>query len=115
MKNAFSLILAGGILAASAMFAAPLSEVTVNVPHEVTVGSTVLPAGAYTMLPYETSNGAEFFIVRSNNTSLVVPVQKVEGDSATKTAVTFSEDGGAWHLNRLSVEGETTSYEFSGR
>ena len=115
MKNTLSIILAGGILAASAMFASPLNEVTVNVPHEVTVGSTVLPAGAYTMLPYETSNGAEFFIVRSNNTALVVPVQKVEGESATKTSVTFSEDGGAWHLGKLSIEGETTSYEFAGK
>jgi hypothetical protein len=115
MKSAFKLILAGGILAASAMFAAPLNEVTVNVPHEVTVGSTVLPAGEYAMLPYESSNGAEFFIVRSNNTSLVVPVQKVEGETATKTAVTFSENGGAWHLGHLSVEGETTSYDFSGK
>jgi hypothetical protein len=116
MKNTLSLILTGMVLAAGAMFAAPLSnDVTVTVGHEITLGSTTLTGGTYTMTPMENSDGTEYFVVRSGNAAVLVPATKVEGEAAKKTAVTISEDGGAWKFNKLSIEGQTTSYEFSSK
>lgn len=116
MKNTFSRILMGGLLAAGAMFAAPLSnDVTITVGHEITLGSTTLTGGTYTMSPMETSDGSEYFVVRSGNAAVVVPAKKVEGEAAAKTAVTISEDGGTWKFEKLSIEGQTTSYEFDSK
>jgi hypothetical protein len=106
--------MAGGILAAGALFAAPVNDVKITVPHTVTVGAATLPVGTYTLSPMETSDGTEFFVVRGGNIApVVLQVQKVDGDAAAKTAVTFSEDGDTWRFGKLSVEGETTSYEFA--
>jgi hypothetical protein len=113
MKNVFSAILAGGIFAAGVMFAAPLSDVTVTVPHAVTVGSTTLPSGTYTMSPMETSDGTDYFVLRGEETApLVLPVQKVERSAAPRTSVSFSEDGDTWKFEQLSLQGETTAYSF---
>jgi hypothetical protein len=61
----------------------------------------------------ETSDGIDYFVVRGVNTApIVLPTQKVEGNTATKTAVSFSEQGDTWRFEKLSVEGENTSYEF---
>jgi hypothetical protein len=116
MKKTFSLLLAGGLLAAGSTFAALVNEVTVTLPHAVTVGSTTLPVGTYTMSPMETSDGTGFFVVRGAGMSpVLIPVQKVEGETATKTAVTVSETGDTWRMEKLSVEGATTAYEFGGK
>jgi hypothetical protein len=116
MNSLFSRIAISGILAAGAMFAANLNDLTVTLPHAVTVGSTTLPSGSYTISPMEAADGAEYFVVRGNNMSpIVLPTQKIEGDAAAKTQVTFSESGDTWRFGKLSIEGETTAYEFIGK
>jgi hypothetical protein len=113
MNKFFSRIMMTGIVAAGAMFAAPINEITVTLPHAVTVGSTTLPGGTYTMSPMEMSDGAEYFVVRGAKTEpLILSAQKSEDEAAAKkTEVSFSEAGGTWHFGKLSIEGEKTSYE----
>lgn len=117
MNTTFSRILAGGILAVGAMFAAPVNDVTITLPHAVTVGATTLPSGTYTMTPIETSLGTDYFVVRAANSStkaapIMIQVQRVEGDTAAKTSVSFSESGNTWRFGKLSLEGQTTGYQF---
>jgi hypothetical protein len=116
MKNTIAISILGGILAAGSLFAAAVGDVTVTLTHAVTVGATTLPEGTYTMTPIETSVGTDFFVVRGAGVNpVVVPVQKVDGDAASKTAVTVSETGDSWKLEKLSIEGQTTAYEFGGK
>jgi len=116
MTNFFSRIAIGGVLAAGAMFAAQMNNLTVTLPHAVTVGSTTLPGGTYTITPMETSAGNEYFVVRGDKGApVVLNAQKLQRDAAPKTQVTFSEDGDTWHFENLSIQGETTAYEFTGK
>jgi hypothetical protein len=113
MNKLFSRIAISGILAAAAMFAANINELKVTLPHAVTVGSTTLPSGTYTISPVEMSNGDEFFVVRGEKMSPVtLPAQRIDGAAAAKTQLTFSESGDTWRFGKLSIEGDTTSYEF---
>jgi hypothetical protein len=113
MNKLFSRIIMTGIVAAGAMFAASFEEITVTLPHAVTVGSTTLQTGTYTLSPMEMSDGGEYFIVRGANTSpVVIPVQKSESlAAAKKTELTLSDTTTGWHLDKLTIQGETTSYE----
>jgi hypothetical protein len=116
MNSLFSRIAISGIIAASAMFAANINDLKVTLPHAVTVGSTTLPSGSYTISPMEMADGAEYFVVRGNNMApVVLATQKVEGEAAAKTQVTFAESGDTWRFSTLSIEGENTAYEFTGK
>jgi hypothetical protein len=113
MTNFLSRIAISGILAAGAMFAANLKDLTVTLPHAVTVGSTTLPSGTYTITPLEMADGSEYFVVRGSKTGpVVLSAQRIDSDAAAKTAVTLTESGDTWRLDRLSIEGDTTGYEF---
>ncbi len=96
MNKLFSRIMTTGIVAAGAIFAAPFNEITVTLPQVVTVGSTTLPIGTYTMTPMETSDGGEFFIIRGEKSApMVISAQKSEELApAKKTTVTLSEQTG---------------------
>ena len=114
MNKLFSRIAIGGILAAGAMFAAQLNDLKVTLPHTVTVGSTTLPSGTYTIRPVEMSNGDEFFVVRGEKMSpVVLQAQKIDGATAAKTQITFSEEGDTWHFDTLAIAGDATAYEFT--
>jgi hypothetical protein len=113
MTNFLSRIAIGSILAAGAMFAAQINDLTITLPHAVTVGSTTLPSGTYTLSPMEMGDGAEYFVVRGSKTGpVVLQTQKTEGETATKTAVTLTEDGDTWKFGSLSIEGAASGYEF---
>jgi hypothetical protein len=115
MTNFFSRIAISGILAAGALFAAQINDLKVTLPHAVTVGSTTLPSGAYTISPMEMSDGSEYFVVRGDKTGpVVLQAQRIEGATATKTQVTISESGDTWRFDKLLIEGESTGYEFVG-
>jgi hypothetical protein len=113
MNKLFSRIMMTGIVAGGAMFAASINEITVTLPHAVTVGSTILPSGTYTLSPMDVGDGAGYFVVRGENTSpVVLSAQKSEDlDAAKKTEVTLSETGNTWHFGKLAIEGNKTSYE----
>jgi hypothetical protein len=116
MKKTLALTIAAGILAVGSLFAATVNDVKVTLTHPATVGSTTLPSGNYTLSPMETSDGAGFFVVRGNNVApVVIPVQKVVGATAPKTELTITETGNDWRIEKLSIEGESTAYAFSGR
>jgi hypothetical protein len=112
MKNTISRILAGAIVAAGTMFAGAFNDVNVTLPHDVVIGSSTLRAGAYTLSPVAMSDGIDYFIVRGKGTApVILPAQKTEGDTATKTSVTLSEADGVWHFDKLSIEGESAGFE----
>jgi hypothetical protein len=120
MKNAFSRLgrtcaslLFGGALIATSLLAAP-NTITLSLPHAVTVGSTTLPAGQYTMSPVEMNDGNQYFVVRGDKTPTVTLMsQRVDTGETNKTQVTLSKDGDTWHFDKLLVEGDTIGYEFT--
>src|SRR4051794_26227888 len=118
MKNAFARfgrtcvsMMIGGALAACALAAATTSVVTVNLPYAVTVGSSTLPSGHYTISSMN-SNGEDLFLIRSENgTAVTVQAQKIVPQGrAEKTEVTLSKDGDTWSLNTLFVDGEAFQF-----
>ncbi|MDE3198019.1 MAG: hypothetical protein KGN84_16850 [Acidobacteriota bacterium] len=122
MKNAFSRMgwtcasmIVGGALLAGSMFAATVTPVSVDLPHDVTVGSVVLPTGHYTMSSIE-MGGGQIFIVRSDDgKTATLPAQAVaSGDSNARTQVVLSKDGDTWRFDRLTVAGEGQTYQFNG-
>ena len=121
MKNAFSRmgrmcasVTFGGALIAGAMFAGNINQVSVTLPHEVTVGSVVLASGHYTMSSFE-MGGEEVFVVRGDNGKAVtLAAQNVQNDSSPeKTEVVFSKEGNSWHFDKLVIAGEGQSYLFN--
>jgi hypothetical protein len=95
---------------AGAMFAGQMNEVSVTLPHAVTVGSTTLPVGHYTITDLE-MGGQEFFIVRGDHTPTVtLASERIVGD-ADKTEVVLSRDGDQWRFDKLTVDGAT--YQFT--
>lgn len=98
--------MAGAILAASP------NTITVNLPHSVAVGSTVLPSGQYTMTPVGMSDGNDYFIVRGENTPAVTLQAQRINVNDSQTRVVFSKDGDTWHFDRLFVNGDPSAYEF---
>ena len=120
MKNAFSrigrtcahLAVAGGLVA-GAMFAGAVNEVSVTLPHAVTVGSTTLPSGQYTILSVDMSDGDEYFVVRSANGPVVAGLQAQRTDPAGRsgTQVVLSKDGDTWHFDKMFVD-SGAGYQF---
>ncbi len=101
------------MLAAGAIFAAQTNDLTITLPHAVTVGSTTLPQGTYTISPMQMSNGNEYFVVRGEKMSpVVLPAMKEDGATADKTAITLSHEGDTWRFGSLSIAGESVVYEF---
>ncbi len=119
MKNAFSRIgrtcaqvaMAGGLMA-GVMFAGEVNPVTVTLPHAVTVGSTTLPSGEYTISSVDMADG-ELFVVRSaNNPTVSLLAEKIGSPDQNKTEVVFTKDGDTWHFDKLFLQGDETGYQF---
>jgi hypothetical protein len=121
MKNAFSRLgrtcarlgVAGGLLAGALLAGSP-NPVTVTLPHAVTVGSTTLPSGQYTISSVNMGDGGDsYFIVRSANSPVVaLPALKIDAPDQGKTEVVFTKDGDTWRFNKMFIEGEDIGYEF---
>jgi hypothetical protein len=117
MKKAFALIgqtCAFGLLIAGSMLAGMVNPVTVTLPHDVTVGSTLLPSGQYTISSVDMSDGNEFFVVRNaQGAAITLPAYKIDArDLPNKTRVTIQKDGNTWRLDKLFVAGDATGYQF---
>jgi hypothetical protein len=119
MKNAFSRIgrtcaqvaMAGGLMA-GVMFAGEVNPVTVTLPHAVTVGSTTLPSGEYTISSVDMADG-ELFVVRSANSPTVsLLAEKIGSPDQNKTEIVFAKDGDNWHFDKLFLQGDETGYQF---
>jgi hypothetical protein len=127
MKNAFSrmgqtcasTILKGaiaGVLATGALFAAATGPVKVTLPQAVTVGSTTLPSGEYTLSSVDTNDGNSWFVVRAESGQAITTLraQRINpGASDDKTQVTLEKDGNAWHFNKLFIRGDESGYQFT--
>lgn len=120
MKNAFVRfgqtcvsVMVGSGLIAGALLAGQINRVTVTLPHAVTVGSTTLPSGEYTLDSLDMTDGDEYFIVRGDHTpSVTLQAQKIDATDQSKTQVVFSQDGDAWHFEKLFVKGVGNGYQF---
>ena len=97
---------------AGAIFAASPNTISVNLPHAVTVGSTTLPSGQYTMTAVPMSDGNDYFVVRNDKTAVTLQAQRIEAADGNQTRVVFSKDGDAWHFDKLFVNGDQSAYEF---
>jgi hypothetical protein len=127
MKNAFSrmgqtcasTIFKGaiaGALATGALFAASISPVKVTLPEAVTVGSTTLPSGEYTISSVDLNDGNSWFVVRSDRGQAITTLhaQRINPTASEhKTRVTLEKDGAAWHFDKLFIRGDESGYQFT--
>ncbi|MEP6715937.1 MAG: hypothetical protein ABJC09_10200 [Terriglobia bacterium] len=122
MKNAFlragytcvSMLIVGG-LTTSGLFAGQTNPVVVTLPHAVTVGSTVLPSGEYTISSLDFSRGDGYFVIRSaNSPAITLQAQKVTANENLATQVVFTRDGDTWHFDKLFIEGNKDGFQFLG-
>jgi hypothetical protein len=127
MKNAFSrmgqtcasTIFKGaiaGVLATGALFAASISPVKVTLPEAVTVGSTTLPSGAYTITSVDMNDGNSWFVVRSERGQAITTLhaQRINPTASDdQTQVTLAKDGNAWHFDKLFIRGDESGYQFT--
>lgn len=102
----------GGAVIASGLLASEPSRIQVTLPHAVTVGSTTLPSGKYTLSNLDMADG-EYFVVRGEGTPIVtLQAMRVEPDQSDKTQVIFSQDGDKWHFEKLFIQGDGVGYQF---
>ena len=119
MNNAFvrfgrtcvSMVVGCGILTCAA-FAASTSVVTVNLPHAVTVGSTTLPSGHYSISSVNMLSGEDVFVIRSvSGTAVTIHAQKIQSeDDGANNQLVLANDGGKWSIDKLVVNG--TGFHF---
>ncbi len=123
MKNAFarfgktlgSLVVVGGLMTCG-LFAGTTALVTVNLPHAVTVGSTTLPSGHYTISAVDMASGDDVLILRADkgNTTVTLQAQKSTlASNSDKTQVFVTRDGDTWNLDKMVIEGTDVSYQFA--
>jgi hypothetical protein len=120
MKNVFARIgrtcaqvaMAGGLMA-GVMLAGEVNQVTVTLPHEVTVGATTLPSGQYTISTVDMAGGDELFVVRSaGGPTVSLLAEKIDAQDHDGSQVVFSKDGDSWHFDKLFIQGDDTGYQF---
>jgi hypothetical protein len=106
--------IAAGLIAGAA-FAASGASVTVNLPEAVTVGSTVLPGGQYTITESYMNDGSSLMVFRSESgqTASAMAVRSADPAVDQKTAVVLQREGGTLHLDKMFIEGETTGFQFA--
>ncbi len=125
MKNALqrfgytcvaAMIAAGitGTVLVQNMQAQPLNLISVTLPQDVTIGSSVLPAGNYTIQDIDPASGNHLFVFRGENKTVVVPGATVESLESAKTAVVLTRTGSAARLDKLVIEGSSIGYDFAG-
>jgi hypothetical protein len=102
----------GGGLMASALLAGIGNEVSVALPHAVTVGSATLPAGNYKLTEFA-MGGKEYFVVRGEHGAVAALPAVLTGEDASKTEVVFSKDGETWRFERLAIAEDGTVYSFA--
>lgn len=116
MKNVFSRIgytCAFSFAIAGSMLAASFHPVTVTLAHPVTIGSTTLPSGDVTISAIDINDGNGYVVMRSQTGQTVtLPAQKSDSAAPGKTELTLQKDGDAWRLEKLSVNGDGTGYQF---
>ena len=104
------LVMAGGLMAGTP------GPIKVTLPHAVTVGSTTLPSGDYTISNLDISEG-EYFVIRAADATAGTPVvtvqaMKINAAQTDKTQFIFSQDGSEWHFEKLFIRGDASGYLF---
>jgi hypothetical protein len=85
----------------------------VTLPYAVTVGSTTLPSGQYTISSVDMAGGNDLFVMRSPNSPAVsLLAQRIDGQDQNGTQVMLARDGDTWRLDKLFIQGDDTGYQF---
>jgi hypothetical protein len=104
MKLMKTTLLFGGLVALATSLSAETTLIKVNVPFEFVAGTTVMPAGAYTI---EEPSSRGVLLLRGsqpNSTALVIAVNSGASNVA-HPGVTFSRRGSAVVLSTVDVPG----------
>ena len=111
---------AGAAIAAGMVASAAVgltgSVVTVNLPQSVSVGSAVLPSGAYKVTELSMNDGNRLFVFRSdkgNEAVSAVATKSAEPSADQKTSVVLSNDNGTLHLDKMFIAGDGAGYQFA--
>ncbi len=113
-RTCVSTVIAGAVMAGG-LLAGSLNPVKVTLPHAVTVGSTTLPTGDYTITTVSMSDGEQYFVVRGEKGPIAtLPAMRIDASEqeSSKTSVIFTQDGDQWKFDRLFIQGEDTGYQF---
>jgi hypothetical protein len=110
-RTCASIIIGGGLMA-GAMLAGMGNQVSVALPHAVTVGSTTLPAGNYKLTEL-TMGGKDYFVVRGEKGEVTTLPAVLTSDDASRTEVVFSKDGDTWRFDRLAIAEGGAVYSFA--
>ena len=122
MKNTSVLkIFGSAVLAAAAVLgvsAAPVAQqIKVNLPYAVTIGGTTAPAGEYTVQVLGEATGGPVLLFSSKNgfaAEAFATMAPLNGSQVnSKTSVVLKQQGDKRALDKILVEGQDFSYEFS--
>ena len=104
MKLFKTTLLFGGLLALATSLSAGTDLINVNVPFEFVAGTTIMPAGSYT-IEEPTIHGV--LMLRGNQPNSTAIMLAVNGgpSNATQAGVTFSRHGSAVVLTTVDVPG----------
>jgi hypothetical protein len=104
MKLFKATILFGGLVALATSLSAESALINVTIPFEFVAGSTVMPAGTYTIDEPTTHGVLLLRGTQSNSTAMVLAVNGGPSN-ASHAGVTFSRRGSAIVLSRVLVPG----------
>ncbi|MCI0351756.1 MAG: hypothetical protein L0Z53_20235 [Acidobacteriales bacterium] len=103
-KHVYASLLICGLLVGLAASAQAQSKIRVNVPFDFTIGSTLLPAGEYTVLPASQNAPSEVLLVRDadGRARAVTMGIRIEPDSkATEAKLVFHRYGDQYFLSQI--------------
>jgi len=101
-----------GLFGAARSYAQIENRVDVNVPFSFYAGSTLLPAGSYTISPI--SGAPLTLLVRSENEKVGVVIETVPAEATNlpkETDLVFDELAGKHFLSMIWVDGSSMGYQ----
>jgi hypothetical protein len=94
-----------------------VSLAKVNLPFDVTVAGTPIPAGQYTILSAREDSGSPILMFRSEKGSavevLAKPIQTLDNSESLHTQFIVGEHGSERTLNKLWIAGQSMGYDFT--
>jgi hypothetical protein len=112
--KAVTAMIATGLVAGAA-FAASGTTLTINLPEAATVNGSPLASGQYTVTETSMADGSSLLVFRTDNgaATAVVAMKSAERSTDEKSEVLLSNEGGALHLDKMFIKGESAGFQFS--
>lgn len=112
MKSRFLITLAAAVAFASVSGYAQSSSLRVSVPFEFTVGSTVLPAGDYTVQGIPSVGGVRIQTTSLDSATVVVALRAVRDIVKEQPTLVFNRYGTSYFLAQVWWPASTDGIEF---